>query len=302
MVKFSWFFVFVIIINLLLKFRKIEVILGSYLDLEAALSLKLYFGSFGCGSIYYCCESFSHFDFRFFYLLNSSLEKIELLVQILFIGNNIRLEAPLINARFRKAFLLNNEFQAYSLGLSVSFLSYPVYNLGNSVFSLFSFLEGRLLALRTFLLNDFYNLFKFGFYSTVVSIFISSAVFKRADATDIFFSLLFFCKHSRSFPVNVSVINNHIGRLTFAELGLFSCKKNIIRKLVQKLIFLCGVDLEFCNLFKSDFIIYQGFFFSLKAQVNIILPVPNYTEVSLSYLNLEGRYRRTGLAVVPMNH
>jgi len=81
----------------------------------------------------------------------------------------------------------------------------------------------------------------------------------------------------------------------------FCARKVISKKVVQKLIFLCGIDLEFCTLLKFNFIIYQGFFLP-NVQVNIILPVPNYTEVSLSYLNLEGRYRRTSLAVVPLNH
>jgi len=165
---------------------------GSYLNVEAAISLKFYFNSFGCGSIYYFNEHFSYFDFRFFYLLNTTFEKLELFLQTLFIGYNIRLEAPLVNARLRKAYLLNNEFQAYSIGLALTFLSYPVYNLGNSVFSLFSFLEGRLFSLRRFLLNDFYNILLFGDFLPVVSIFISSALFKRNDAVDLFFGLVFF--------------------------------------------------------------------------------------------------------------
>jgi len=110
----------------------------------------------------------------------------------------------------------------------------------------------------------------------------------------------FFSKSCNLFLSGLNIVNNHIGRASFAELNLLVYK--FAYKFIKKLIFLCGIDLEFCQFSKFNFAIYQGFFFSTNYEVNIVLPVPTYTEVSLSYLNLEGRYRKSSLAVVPLTH
>lgn len=54
-------------------YATINILCGPYLSLEAAISLKYYFHSFGCIAIYYDKDKFSWFDFRFSFLLNSTL-------------------------------------------------------------------------------------------------------------------------------------------------------------------------------------------------------------------------------------
>jgi NADH dehydrogenase/NADH:ubiquinone oxidoreductase subunit G len=98
--------------------------------LETAITLKSFFCNYGCSNFSYYSYHFNNFDFRFSYLLNKTLLHLESITRILFLGTNIRLEAPLINARLRKSFLNNSDFKAYSIGLSVNYLTYPVYNFG----------------------------------------------------------------------------------------------------------------------------------------------------------------------------
>lgn len=62
--------------------------------------------------------------------MNSTLIELENKNRLLFIGTNVRFEAPLLNARLRKAFLINYDFKAYSIGLGINYLTFPVLNLG----------------------------------------------------------------------------------------------------------------------------------------------------------------------------
>ena len=62
--------------------------------------------------------------------MNDTLVNIENKNNILFVGTNLRLESPLVNARIRKSYLNNTSFNAYSFGLSINYLTYPVLNLG----------------------------------------------------------------------------------------------------------------------------------------------------------------------------
>ncbi len=51
----------------------VNIICGSYLNLEAGLNLKYYFASLGCSLFSYSNEYFTQFDFRFYFLLNQTL-------------------------------------------------------------------------------------------------------------------------------------------------------------------------------------------------------------------------------------
>lgn len=111
------------------RFLWVDIICGSFLTLETMISLKTYFNNCGCSNINFYNINLYINDLRFFYLLNTTLIKLEGLSNILFLGTNVRLEAPLLNLRLRKAFLGNFDFKAYSIGLSLNYLTYPVKNI-----------------------------------------------------------------------------------------------------------------------------------------------------------------------------
>lgn len=69
-------------------------------------------------------------DYRYYFQLNTTIENLELHSNVLFLGSSIRLEAPLLNSRLRKAYLASNSFNAYSIGLSLSNTTFPIKNLG----------------------------------------------------------------------------------------------------------------------------------------------------------------------------
>lgn len=164
------------------KYNYINVFCGDFSSVESHLTIKTFFYSMGCMNIYY---NFANdiVDYRFSYQLNKTLLLLESIKNILFIALNIRLEAPLINSRFRKNYLNNLGFKAYSFGLSLNNLAYPVVNLGNSMFNFIKFLEGKLLLSTNLLYHDFLNLSYLGnsFYNLSLDIFTGDSLLQRLD-------------------------------------------------------------------------------------------------------------------------
>lgn len=103
---------------------------GSYIDLQAGMYLKSFLNTFGSSNVFLMDNIFLDImDHRFFFQLNTTIEELELMFNVLFLGLNLRLEIPLLNSRLRKAFLTYDYFKAYSIGGSLNFLTYPVQNI-----------------------------------------------------------------------------------------------------------------------------------------------------------------------------
>lgn len=115
---------------LLVRFDFVSIFCGSFLDLVAAFSLKKFLNSFGCFNVYSVDSNLCEIDYRYYFQLNTTIEKLESMFNILFLGSSIRLEAPLLNSRLRKVYLASNAFNAYSIGLSLFNTTYPICNLG----------------------------------------------------------------------------------------------------------------------------------------------------------------------------
>lgn len=117
-VAFDLFFSF--IIHKAVKF--IEAVVGNFADLETVSCIKEFFTNFGCSNLK--TETILNFssDFRFSYLLNTTITSLEQASLVLLLGTNLRIEAPLLNSRIRKNFLFNNKhLLIYSFGLAVDY-------------------------------------------------------------------------------------------------------------------------------------------------------------------------------------
>ena len=99
-------------------------------NLENAIAFKKLFKFLNCNNL-----EFKEKDFyinpseKMNYIFNSSIKKIEEADLILLIGTNPRLEATILNARIRKAYVKNNT-QIYSLG-DAGDLTYDYEIIGN---------------------------------------------------------------------------------------------------------------------------------------------------------------------------
>jgi Molybdopterin oxidoreductase len=140
-------------------FNFINCTYGLFADLQLAFSLKNFFNSIGCSNISQLNISQYNMDFRFLFLLNTSLEYIEEVDFVILVCTNLRLEAPLLASRLRKNCIINNfSLKIYSFGLAISNYFLTVKNVGNSIKSLILFLEGKVRFMINFFFNDFYNL------------------------------------------------------------------------------------------------------------------------------------------------
>ena len=128
---------------------------GEFIDLETSYVLKQFFNGIGCSNIFFVYNLIYSIDFKFFYLLNKTLEDLENANLIFLVGCNLRLEAPLILTRIRKSFLNNEtEFKVFSLGLAINNFNFYIKNIGNSIKSFKLFLEGKLMHLSTNFINN----------------------------------------------------------------------------------------------------------------------------------------------------
>lgn len=287
----------------------IEVFYGDFLDLTASSFLRQFFYSIGCSNIF--SISFNSItslnDFRFLYQLNSTLIGLESCNNYLFLGTNLRLESPLLNSRIRKSYLTNFSFSAYSIGLSVNYLTYPVCNLGNSIKSLIYFFSGKLSFIKNILFYDFYNLNFFSKYFFNLDFFIGSSFLNRIDGFSLVSTLLKFFSNLQLSLNNLHFVYNSLGVLSGFEYGLpvtmnsISCLQSGYNT-SKSFIYFIGVDFDLLSLQKvnaESFLVYHGSFLTDKVLnfINLILPMPLYTEKSSLFLNLEGRLRKSERAI-----
>jgi hypothetical protein len=103
----------------------------------------------------------------------------------------LRLEAPLLASRLRKNSIVSNfSLNIYSFGLAISNYFLMVKNVGNSVKTLFLFMEGKSRFIINFFFNDFFN---FIFLNFQFFIFEKPVVFLGA-ANAFRFDFFFFVK------------------------------------------------------------------------------------------------------------
>jgi len=304
----SWKSILLLYLYFLYKKAKsyISIFFGNYLSIESGLTLKLFFNNIGCSNfIYNDYENNNYFelDNRCFYLLNQTIKNICFLNNILFIGCNPRLEAPLLNTNYRKAYNNNNNIKIYSIGLALNYATYPIINLGSSIKYLNKFFLGSTLVTKYFLFDNYYNLSYFNIKNMInINVFLGNSILVRFDFMNVFNSLIYVMSKLHLNWKNLNVIQRNLGRITGSELNLLS-KINVIQKnKFNSFNHLLGIDKMITGLtLKNNFNVYQGSFYlsNIFNSINIILPVSIYTESNESYINLEGRFRQTNKVITP---
>lgn len=84
----------------------LDIFCGPFLDLESLVVIKNFFNSLGCSNLNYQDNFNMTFDFRFSFLLTSTLDFLSFSNTIFIIGSDLRLESPLINQNYVN-FILN---------------------------------------------------------------------------------------------------------------------------------------------------------------------------------------------------
>jgi len=298
-VVFSWDF----LINYILKWikRKNNIsygILGPFADIITSLSLKNFFNIIGISSIITYFKFKWIYDFKFYFLLNTTLESIEFLFFFLFISCDLRLENPLLNIRIKKNYNMNknNELFFYSYGLSLNNMNYPVKNLGNNTKKFLGLLKGKVRIFSNFFFKSFLSFFflnlNIKFYKKPI-FFLGNSILSRDDSISFLYSFIYFFKKKFNWNILNLIINN-LGVLSYNI--IINNNINIIRKkILNGFLYNISNDiLPFTFLDKFTFIVYQGFIKNnskvyLKADVILSSSAPY--EMDNLFINLEGRYR-----------
>ncbi len=231
------------------------------------------------------------------YLFNSTIAGIEKADLCLLIGTNPRVEAPMINARIRKAHV-NSGLKVFSIGEAAD-LTYSYTQLDNSPKVLEELLsEKGTLSEKLKAANN-------------PLIIIGSGVLSRDDA-ELLLSII--SQVAEKYNVvkdgwnGFNVLHKAASRVGGLDINFVPGKEgrdveNIIdgcQKGEVEVLYLLGADeIDMSNL-GNAFVVYQGHHGDAGAhRADVILPGSAYTEKSATYVNTEGRVQRTELAAFP---
>ena len=231
-------------------------------------------------------------DSRSNYIMNSNIVGVEDADVILMVGADVRLEAPVLNARLRRANVAGGVKMA-TLGHHGD-LTYPVESLGTEASIINDLLSGKHAFSET--LKNAKN----------PCIIVGSAVLNRPDCAQLLKSL-----HQLSDQYGVvnndwngfNVLQASGGTTGALDLGFVSTKsKHISENDGLKVVYNLGS--ETTSSYDSEsgkkFVIYQGHHGDAGAAgADIVLPGAAYTEKDATYVNTEGRAQRALAAVAP---
>ena len=299
LVKSSWNNAFKLLINKFKNFKPDEVagMVGDLADLEMIYSFKHFFANNLRSSNLECRQDriYINTEERINYVFNSSINGIEESDFILLVGTNPRLEATILNARIRKAYL-KNRLEIFSIG-DVGDLTYPYKNLGSNTSVIKEIVEGS---------NQISKKIK---QSKKPIIIIGESALYGKIGQYVFETLKSFLFNNNFIKQEWNALNvlcQQASRVGALDLGFHSINKeenfSFFNKLENddfKLIYLLGVDN--INFEKKDkFIIYQGSHGDKGAEMaDIILPGAAYTEKNGLFVNLEGKMQNAYKASYP---
>ncbi|MDA7606784.1 NADH-quinone oxidoreductase subunit NuoG [Pelagibacteraceae bacterium] len=231
------------------------------------------------------------------YIFNSSIQNVEESDLILLIGTNPRLEATIVNARIRKAFV-KNKTPVFSIG-DPGDLTYDYTLLGNDV-------------------NDIKKIFDERSEITKKLKNAKKPIFIIGESILELKNSKYILENIKNFLVENNFINetwNALNILTqnastvgAIDLGFYNIDENnnftFFDKLENKefkLLYLVGSDnLEIKK--NDEFIVYQGSHGDKNASIaDVILPSAAYTEQNGLFENLEGRIQECRKASYPTN-
>ena len=299
LVKSSWEKTLNLLVKKIKSFNPSEIagLIGDLADLEMIYAFKSFFKN-SIGSKNLECRQeriYINPNERSNYIFNTSINGIEDSDFILLVGCNPRLEATILNARIRKAYL-KNKTKIVSIGNSGD-LTYPYQKIGSSTSIIKDIASGS---------HEISEKIK---KSKKPIIIIGESALTGNIGKYIFETLKNFLLNNNLIKKDwnpLNILNQHASRVGAIDLGcyLIDDKDNFsfFNKLDKdsfKFIYLLGSDTF--NFDKKDkFIVYQGSHGDKGAEIaDIILPGCAYTEKDGLFINLEGKLQHAYKASYP---
>ncbi|PHR60326.1 MAG: NADH-quinone oxidoreductase subunit G [Robiginitomaculum sp.] len=277
---------------------RIGAIAGDLADMESIKALKDLMESLGIRSMD-CRQDGAQLgeQGRGGYIFNSGIAGIDQADAILLVGTNPRLEAPIINARIRKAWL-DGGAEIGVVG-SASDLTYPYAHLGDGPDVLDELAKKR---------HPFTKAMRDAKRPMII---IGMDALKRSDGAQILRAvgkLAAEWKLVQGDWNGFNVLHDAAARVGALDLGFLPRKNGMDTSAMLKAadkgdldtLFLLGADeLDMTKTGKS-FVIYLGSHGDAGAhRADVVLPGLAYTEKNATYANTEGRWQQTRAAVSP---
>jgi len=276
---------------------QIAGVVGDLVDLETIYSFKSFFEK-TLGSSNYESRNkkiYINPNERMNYIFNSTINGIEESDFILLVGTNPRLEATILNARIRKAYV-KNKTKIYSIG-DANDLTYPYEVIGSDT-SIIRDIVQESHKISAQIKN-----------SKKPIIIIGESALQGKAGQYIFESLKAFLLKNNFINEKwnaLNFLNQQASNVGAFDLGIYSITEqsnfNFFEKLHDdkfKFLYLLGAD-NFNFNKKDKFVVYQGSHGDKGAEVaDIILPGAAYTEKDGIFINLEGKLQKAFKASYP---
>ncbi len=277
--------------------NEIAGIVGDLTDLETIYSFKNFFVEVLGSKNIECRQEkiYINPEESINYKFNSTINGIEESDLILLVGTNPRLEATILNARIRKAYI-KNKTEIFSLG-DPGDLTYPYKYLGSDI----SIIQN--------IVSEKHSIFKQIKKAKKPMVILGESALQGKTGEYIFETLKSFLFNNNFITKNwnaLNILNQHASRVGALELDFHSINENdnfsFFNKLDNdnfKFLYLLGAD-SFSFDKKDKFIVYQGSHGDKGAEIaDIILPGSAYTEKNGCFINLEGKLQHAYKASYP---
>ncbi|XP_026321244.1 NADH-ubiquinone oxidoreductase 75 kDa subunit, mitochondrial [Hyposmocoma kahamanoa] len=277
---------------------KLLAVAGDLVDAEALAALKDLVNRLGsentCTEQYFPLEG-SGTDLRSSYLLNTKIANVEEADFVLLIGTNVRFEAPLLNARIRKAFI-HHDTDVALIGPKVD-LTYDYIHAGDSASIVKDLASG----------SSSHEVAKRLQAAKRPVVILGADQLKTADGAALLaYTQELAFKLQNNLQDKEWKVLNILQRTASQVAALDIGYKPGVGKLLQagpKVVYLLGADSGVVtreSLPKDTIVIYQGHHGDAgAAMADIVLPGVAYTEKRATYVNAEGRAQQTLPAVTP---
>lgn len=279
--------------------HKIAALAGNLADMESTHALRELMLAIGTPHLD-CRQDGSKIeaDDAASWLFNSGIAGIEQADVVLLVGCNPRHEAPVLNARLRKAYLQNGA-QFYNIGSAFD-LTFPVQELGNNP------------HLLNLILNGDHELTKVLSGAKHPAIIVGAAAVAREDGASVMSALKVIaeqCGVVKEGWNGFNMLHYAAARAGGMSLGFVPQEggkdvAGIIEAIDNheiEMVYLLGVDEIDMRYFGDAFVIYQGHHGDIGAhRADVVLPGAAYTEKNAWYMNTEGRLQEAFRAVFPV--
>lgn len=273
------------------KGDEIQGMIGQFNDLESVLAFKDLLNRLNCDNID-VRRNAPHLkaDFRSQYLMNSRIMGIDETDLLLLVGCNPRVEAPVLNARIRKAVGVNG-LQVGVIGSAGNY-GYDYVHLGNSAKTLKELVDGKHPYLEETLAK-----------ADNPMVLISSSTLGRTDGEGIMDLVQELASKTKIINQKdkwngINILHTEASRVGALDLGIIP--RRVTGK-KAKVVFILGADnFRHEDIPEDSFVIYLGHTGDEGAYyADLILPGSSYLEKSATYVNTDGRPQQSRAAQSP---